>query len=119
MIFTRAAEPGAIVAPGQTVLTETVDRPIRIRAYIDEPHLARIAPGMAVKITTDGAARAYHGTVAYIAPTAEFTPKTVQTEDLRADLVYRVRIIVSDPDDALRQGAPVTILVPGARARKG
>lgn len=117
VIFTRALESGAIVQPGQTVLTETIDRPVRIRAYIAEPDLARITPGMAATITADGMGKTYHGTVAYIAPTAEFTPKTVQTDDLRADLVYRVRIIVTDPDEALRQGAPVTVEVSGARAR--
>jgi HlyD family secretion protein len=42
-------------------------------------------------------------------PTAEFTPKTVETPDLRTDLVYRLRIVVTDADDALRQGMPVTV----------
>jgi HlyD family secretion protein len=114
-ILTRAREPGAIVQPGETVLTLTIDRPMRVRAYIPEPDLARVSPGMAVIVTADGNAKAYHGTIGAIAPTAEFTPKTVQTEALRADLVYRVRVIVTDPDDALRQGAPVTIAVPDAR----
>ncbi|MES1996381.1 MAG: HlyD family efflux transporter periplasmic adaptor subunit [Pseudomonadota bacterium] len=114
-ILTRAREPGAIVQPGETVLTLTIDRPMRVRAYIPEPDLSRIAPGMKVTVTTDGNAKAYHGTIGNIAATAEFTPKTVQTESLRTDLVYRVRIIVTDPDDALRQGAPVTVSVPGAR----
>lgn len=118
-ILTRAREPGAIVQPGETVLTLTIDRPMRVRAYIPEPELARIAPGMAVTVHVDGVGKAYHGTIGYIAPTAEFTPKTVQTDALRADLVYRVRVIVTDPDDALRQGAPVTIAVPGARAATG
>lgn len=114
-ILTRAREPGAIVQPGETVLTLTIDRPMRVRAYIPEPDLTRISPGMAVTVTTDGNGKAYRGTIGSISPTAEFTPKTVQTESLRTDLVYRVRIIVTDPDDALRQGAPVTISVPGAR----
>ena len=114
-ILTRAREPGAIVQPGETVLTLTIDRPMRVRAYIPEPDLSRIAPGMAVTVTTDGNPKAYHGTIGNIASTAEFTPKTVQTEALRSDLVYRVRIIVTDPDDALRQGAPVTVTIPGAR----
>ena len=114
-ILTRAREPGAIVQPGETVLTLTIDRPMRVRAYIPEPDLSRISPGMAVTVRTDGNARAYRGTIGNIAPTAEFTPKTVQTEALRTDLVYRVRIIVTDPDDALRQGAPVTVTVPAAR----
>ena len=116
-ILTRAREPGAIVQGGETVYTLAIDRPLRVRAYIAEPDLGRISPGMAVVVTADGAARAYHGTIGYIAPTAEFTPKSVQTESLRADLVYRLRIIVTDPDDYLRQGAPVSIRVPAARPR--
>lgn len=115
VILTRAREPGAIVQPGETVLTLTIDRPMRVRAYIAEPDLARISPGMKVLVRADGIARAYHGTIGFISPTAEFTPKTVQTEALRTDLVYRLRIIVTDPDEALRQGAPVTIAVPAAR----
>lgn len=114
-ILARAREPGAIVQPGETVLTLTIDRPMRVRAYIPEPDLTRISPGMAVTVKVDGNDKAYRGTIGNIAATAEFTPKTVQTESLRTDLVYRVRIIVTDPDDGLRQGAPVTISVPGAR----
>lgn len=114
-LVTRAREPGAIVQPGETVLTLTIDRPMRLRAYVAEPDLPRISPGMKVEVTTDGSARTYHGTIGYIAPKAEFTPKSVETEELRTALVYRLRITVSDPDDALRQGQPVTIKVPGAR----
>jgi HlyD family secretion protein len=115
VILTRAREPGAIVQPGETVMTLTIDRPMRVRAYVAETDLSRISPGMAVEVTADGAPRSYHGTIGYIAPTAEFTPKTVQTEDLRSDLVYRLRIIVTDPDDGLRQGQPVTVRITGAR----
>jgi HlyD family secretion protein len=115
VILTRAREPGAIVQPGDTVLTLTIDRPMRVRAYIDEGDLSRISPDMAVEVTADGNARTYHGTIGFIAPTAEFTPKTVQTRALRTDLVYRLRVIVTDPDDGLRQGQPVTVRIPGAR----
>lgn len=114
-VLTRAREPGAIVQAGETVFTLTIERPLRIRAYIDEPDLGRISPGMAVQVTADGNPRMYHGSIASISPTAEFTPKSVQTESLRADLVYRLRLLVDDPDDALRQGAPVSLAVPGAR----
>ena len=116
-VVTRAREPGAIVQPGETVLTLSIDRPMRVRAYVAESDLSRIGPGMEVLVTADGNPKTYHGTIGHIAPKAEFTPKTVQTEDLRTDLVYRVRIIVDDPDDALRQGQPVTVAVPGARPR--
>jgi HlyD family secretion protein len=116
VILTRAREPGAIVQAGETVLTLTIDRPMRIRAYVDETDLSRISPNMAVLVTADGNPKVYHGVIGYIAPTAEFTPKTVQTRQLRTDLVFRLRVIVTDPDDALRQGQPVTVRVPGARA---
>jgi len=86
-----------------------------VRAYIGERQLSRISPGMKVLVKADGNARTYHGTIGFIAPKAEFTPKTVETEDLRTDLVYRLRIIVTDPDDGLRQGQPVTVSVPDAR----
>lgn len=115
VILIRAREPGATVAAGETVLTLTIDKPMRVRAYVDEPNLHRISPGMNALLTMDGNPRTYHGTIGYIAPTAEFTPKTVQTTALRADLVYRLRVIVDDPDDALRQGAPVSVRLPEAR----
>jgi len=110
-VVTRAREPGAIVAPGETVFTLAIDKPVRVRAYVAEGDLARIAPGQAVTVTADGNDRTYHGTIGYISPRAEFTPKTVQTADLRTDLVYRLRIIVNDADGALRQGQPVSVAV--------
>jgi len=115
-IVTRAQEPGAIVGPGQTLLTLSIDRPLRVRAYVAEADLSRIAPGMAVTVRADGNDKAYKGTIGHISPQAEFTPKTVQTEDLRTDLVYRLRVVVEDPDDRLRQGQPVTVTVPAAAA---
>lgn len=115
VVLTRAREPGAIVQGGDTVVTLTIERPMRVRAYVDETSLGRISPGMRVEVTTDSSPKIYHGSIGFISPTAEFTPKTVQTQDLRSDLVYRLRVIVDDPDDGLRQGQPVTVRVPGAR----
>ncbi|AJP71751.1 HlyD family efflux transporter periplasmic adaptor subunit [Sphingomonas hengshuiensis] len=115
VVVTRAREPGAIVQPGETVLTLAIDRPMRVRAYVAESDLARISPGMRVVVTADGNPKRYQGTIGYISPRAEFTPKSVETANLRTDLVYQLRVIVSDPDDALRQGQPVTVAVPGAR----
>lgn len=114
-VVTRAQEPGAIVQGGQTVLTLSIARPLRVRAYVAEPDLSRISPGMAVEVTADGNPKTYQGTIGYISPRSEFTPKSVETAELRTDLVYRLRIIVTNPDDALRQGQPVSARVPGAR----
>lgn len=117
-VVTRAQEPGAIVQPGATILTLSINKPMRVRAYIGEPDLSRIRPGMAVEVLVDGNPRTYKGSIGYISPQAEFTPKSVETQDLRTDLVYRLRIIVTNPDGALRQGQPVTIHVPDARPSK-
>jgi len=64
----------------------------------------------------DGNAKVYRGQIGFISPRAEFTPRTVETEDLRADLVYQVRITVTDPDGGLRQGQPVTVTIPNSAA---
>src|SRR5262249_54499496 len=74
---------------------------------------------MPVSVTTDAAAsRAYAGRIGFVSPTAEFTPKTVETRELRTDLVYRLRVVVEDPDGGLRQGMPVSVTVPLANPRK-
>jgi HlyD family secretion protein len=113
-ILTRATEPGAIAAAGEAVFVLTIDRPMRVRAYVSESNLGQIAPGMNVRVKADGNSRIYRGTIGFISPEAEFTPKTVQTQDLRTQLVYRLRVIVTDPDDMLRQGQPVTVMVTDA-----
>jgi HlyD family secretion protein len=112
VVLTRIREPGAVVMANTPVLTVAVIDPVWIRAYVDEPHLGRLAPGTKVDIETDATPRkTYVGRVGYVSPTAEFTPKSVETPELRTDLVYRVRILVDNPDGALRQGMPATLTV--------
>jgi len=112
IISVRARELGAIVQAGQTVYTLTLNDPVWIRAYVSQPRLGRIKPGMRVLVTIDSMpGKQYEGTVGFISPEAEFTPKTVQTEQVRDDLVYRIRVIASDPDNVFRQGMPVTVLI--------
>jgi HlyD family secretion protein len=110
VITTRVREAGAVVNAGETVFTLTLDKPLWVRAYVSEPDLGRVHPGMSAAVTTDMQdGKTYHGTVGFISPVAEFTPKAVETSELRTALVYRLRIIVSDPDEGLRQGMPVTV----------
>jgi len=112
VVLSRLRERGAIVAAGAPVYTLTLTDPIRIRAWIDEPELGRIAPGQRVEVTTDTRPdRPYAGRIGFISPTAEFTPRAVQTEELRSRLVYRLHVIVED-GDGLHQGMPVTVRVP-------
>jgi HlyD family secretion protein len=109
VILTRAHEPGAIVNPSNTVYALTITSPVWVRAYVGEPDLGRIHPGMRADVTTDAApGKIYRGMIGFISPVAEFTPKSVETRELRTDLVYRLRIVVENPDEGLRQGMPVT-----------
>lgn len=115
IIMTRIQEPGAVVEPSNPIYTMAKIKPVWARIYIPENRLANIKYGMKAHIYTDttnpdtGKKREYTGWVGYISPVAEFTPKTVETTDLRTDLVYRVRVYVYEIDEYLRQGMPVTV----------
>lgn len=112
-ILTRIREPGSVVNQGDPVYTLSLISPIWVRAFISEEALGLIYPGMAAEVFTDShKGYAYKGHVGFISPVAEFTPKTVETTQLRTDLVYRLRIIVDNPDWGLRQGMPVTVKLP-------
>jgi HlyD family secretion protein len=120
VVLSRVREPGAIVSPSDTAFVLSLDHPIWVRTYIGEPDLGRIHPGMEVEVVTDTAPdRPYRGRIGFISPVAEFTPKSVETPELRTDLVYRLRIVVEAADQSLRQGMPVTVRLPrnGDRAR--
>jgi HlyD family secretion protein len=109
-IITRALEPGAIVAAGTTAYSMCLYSPVWIRTYIDERDLGRIYPGMKALVFTDtNPNKPYEGQIGFISPIAEFTPKTVETRELRTDLVFRLRVIIQNPDRYLRQGMPVTV----------
>lgn len=116
-VTVRVQEPGATVNKGQIVYTISKTKPVWIRAYVNETDLGNIKYGMNVRVLTDtvnpntGKHREYKGYVGYISPVAEFTPKTVQSTDLRTSLVYRIRVYIDDIDEYLRQGMPTTIKV--------
>src|SRR5262249_41823433 len=116
VVLSRVREAGAIVAAGETVFVLSLTNPVWVRSYVSEVDLGRIRPGMevSVRIDTPGAP-ILKGRIGFISTTAEFTPKTVETRELRTALVYRIRIIVNDAGDVLRQGMPVTLAVLDAR----
>ena len=123
-VIARVREPGSMVASQNAVYSLSLDKPVYVRAYVGESDLGRIAPGTVVRVKSDSSEKVYRGQIGFISPRAEFTPKTVETTDLRTDLVYRLRIVIdeADSDSALRQGMPVTIAVdakPGLSARVG
>ena len=110
IVLTRIREPGAVISAGEPIYTISLSEPIWVRTYLDEPDLGHIHPGMNVTVSTDSGGR-YTGQIGFISPVAEFTPRSVQTRELRTSLVYRVRVVVSEADNGLRQGMPVTVHV--------
>lgn len=110
VVMTRAVEPGTMLSASNTVFTLSLTRPVWVRAYVNETNLGKAEPGTELLVYTDSRPdKPYRGKIGFVSPTAEFTPKSVETPELRTDLVYRLRIIITDADDALRQGMPVTL----------
>jgi hypothetical protein len=98
VIRNRMLQVGDMASPQRPVFTLALADPVLVRAYISEPDLGKIHEGMQAVVKTDSFPdKSYEGWLGYISPTAEFTPKTVQTSDVRTQLVYQVRIFVRNP----------------------
>jgi len=121
VVRNRILEPGEMASPQKPVFSLAITDPKWVRAYVAEPDLGKIREGMAAAVVVDSFPdRRFEGWVGFISPVAEFTPKTVQTEELRSSLVYEVRVFVRDPKDDLRLGMPATVdlSLDGAKKRK-
>ena len=107
IVRTRLMEPGEMASPQKPVFSLAVTDPKWVRAYVSEPDLGKVSPGMMASVVVDSfPERRFEGWVGFISPVAEFTPKAVQTEELRTSLVYEVSVFVKDPGDAFRLGMP-------------
>ena len=112
-VRTRVLEPGDMATPQKPVLTLAVTDPKWVRTYVDEVNLGKVHPGMTASVAVDSFPdRTFPGRVGFVSPVAEFTPKNIETEELRSNLVYEVRIYVNDPQDELRLGMPATVRIP-------
>jgi HlyD family secretion protein len=113
VIRSRLMEPGEMASPQKPVFSLAITDPKWVRAYISETDLGKIRSGEVASIGIDSfPKRRFEGWIGFISPVAEFTPKTVQTEELRTSLVYEVRVFVKDPSDELRLGMPATVFLP-------
>lgn len=112
VIEDRILEPGDMASPGVPAFTMALTNPLWVRAYVPETYMGRIYPGMRAEITADSfPGRIFPGWIGYISPTAEFTPKNVETPELRTRLVYQVRVYACNPLNELRLGMPATVTV--------
>jgi len=118
-IRSRLVEPGDMASPQKPAFSLAITDPKWVRAYVTETDLGHVRPGMRATIMVDTfPRRGFAGWVGFISPVAEFTPKTVQTSDLRTSLVYEIRVFVKDPGDELRLGMPATVHLPFATTRR-
>ena len=110
VIRTLVLEPGDMASPQKPVFSLAITDPKWVRAYVSEPELGKIHEGMTATVSVDSFPnRRLEGWVGFISPVAEFTPKAVQTQELRPSLVYEIRVFVKDPSDELRLGMPATV----------
>lgn len=110
VVRSRLMEPGEMASPQRPVLSLAITDPKWVRAYVSEPSLGHVKAGATARIRVDSfPSETFEGWVGFVSSVAEFTPKTVQTEDLRASLVYEVRVFLKDPQDRLRLGMPATV----------
>jgi HlyD family secretion protein len=112
VVRSRLMEPGEMASPLKPVFSLAITDPKWVRTYVSEPDLGRVHPGMKASVAVDFTLRRFDGWIGFISPVAEFTPKAVETQELRSSLVYEVRVFVKDPMDELRLGMPATVYVP-------
>lgn len=106
-VLDKYAEAGEYATPGKPLFKIADIRDMKLRVYITAPQLTMLKIGQTVKVYADMGKddrREYKGVVTWIADKAEFTPKTIQTRDERANLVYAVKISVKNTDGLIKIG---------------
>ena len=120
VVRSRVVAPGEISSPQKAAFTLAIVDPKWVRAYVAETDLGSVHEGLRGTVSVDAFPnRRFEGWVGFISPTAEFTPKSVETRELRSSLVYEVRVFVKDPGDQLRLGSPATVHLPLVTAQGG
>ncbi|MFT4196882.1 MAG: HlyD family efflux transporter periplasmic adaptor subunit [Pseudoxanthomonas sp.] len=118
VVRSRLLEPGDMATPQKPVYALAITQPKWVRVYVGEADLGKVRPGQPARVTTDSAPdKPIAGKVGYISSVAEFTPKSVQTDELRTSLVYEVRVLVEDKDNELRLGQPATVVLETSKVR--
>lgn len=113
VVRARLQEIGDMTTAQKAVYTLALTDPKWVRVYVNEQDLSSIKMGDTAQVIRDSYPnQPIYGKIGYISSVAEFTPKTVQTEEIRTTLVYEVRVYVNDPNDQLKMGQPVTVKVP-------
>jgi HlyD family secretion protein len=107
VVTARLAEAGELAAPGTGIALLSDLSSLSLRIFLPEAEIGRVSLGEQAAVSVDSfPGRTFPGTVSFISPRAEFTPKNVQTKDERVKLVYAVRIDLGDGEGLLKPGMP-------------
>ena len=111
-VLVKYAEPNEITAFGKPLYKIADISEMSLRVYVSETQLSKIKTGqkVSVKIDADKEMKSYPGTISWIASSAEFTPKIIQTKEERVNLVYAVKVKVNN-DGSLKIGMPAEMWV--------
>jgi HlyD family secretion protein len=111
LVTAKLADAGEMVAPRTPVAAITDMDHAWANVYVDEPVVPRLRLGQPVTLVTDAGQR-LQGSITFISPKAEFTPRNVQTADERSKLVYRIKVTVDNREGVLKPGMPVEAELP-------
>lgn len=107
IITSRNIEPGETVNSGREVLTVSDLSRVDLKIFVDETEIGKVKPGQKVDVKVDTfPGKTYTGTVSFISPEGEFTPKIIQTKKERVKLVYLVKVSIANPNFELKSGMP-------------
>lgn len=108
----KSVEEGEIVQPNGALVKITQTDKVHLMIYVTEKELAEVKLGQSVKIAIDAYAdKSFPGTVTYISPVAEFTPRNIQTKEDRTKLVFGVKVEAANPDHVLKAGMPADAVI--------
>jgi HlyD family secretion protein len=107
MMTQKLVDPGELLAPRTPIIVLADLDHVWANVYVDEPLVPRVTLGQPATIYTDAGGPGIEGTVTFISPKAEFTPRNVQTAEERSKLVFRVKVTVDNTKGVLKQGMPV------------
>lgn len=107
IITSRDVEPGEVVTPGREVLTLADLSRVDLKIFVDETEIGKVKPGQKAEVRVDTfPGKIYNGTVSFVSPEGEFTPKIIQTRKERVKLVYLVKVSIPNPGLELKSGMP-------------
>jgi HlyD family secretion protein len=111
VVASIAARSGENAVPGSTLAVVSNPASLTVTVFVPESQIGQVKIGQNGTLTTDSVSKTYHGSVVFIATSAEFTPASIETKDQRVKLVYQVRLRITDADSSLKPGMPADVVL--------